>query len=199
MTQQVPRHGCRSKTWVWICASADIKAHVLFHVSLLMGHPEVRPSTSKFKLYEIQIHYNRKAKTPTRWHDVIHVTWAKAPKFQAAFLIYDSRIKNSQKRHSYLLGFGESFHSCHVMAVSSKCQCATHSIGQHPPTCENGPQAQSFFQETHTCPGPCRQSCRISFELQGNLQRAGGGSGTACGHGPDHNSLASVSFPGLTS
>lgn len=139
--------------------------------------------------------HNRKAKTPTWCHYFIHLTWAKAPKFQAALTLMAPGPKIHGKIPLIFCGLGKHFIPAMSRHLSSKYQCASHPTGRWPSHLWEWPSSLLSFQETHTHPGPCRQSSQISPCPQGSPQLAGWGAGTVCGHGPDYRSLASVSFP----
>lgn len=101
-------HGCGSK------------AHGLFHAPLLTEHPEVTSFMPNFKPMKCKFIHNRKGKTPTRWHSVIHLIRAKAQSFRQPLHLQLQDLKSMAKILLFSMALG-SIYSCHIMALSSQC------------------------------------------------------------------------------
>lgn len=144
------------------------------------GHPWPISSSKKSKFIR-----NKKAKTPTSYHYVIHLIWAKAPKFRVA----STPLKSTAK--TLFCGMGK-----HYILARSWLWAARVSMPPAPPVGMALKPTCPSRTHTHThALAHISKPVRSPLCHRGNPPLAGWCFGTACGHGPGANSLASGCFP----
>ena len=117
--------------------------------------------------------------------------------------LYHLQLQDLNSTATTRLRLWEAFHSCQVMALEQQTSMGLppHRKGVLPPG--RWPSSPAVLPGDSHAPWRTEamtpSPSQISLRPQGNPQLAGWGPGTSCGHGPDYNSLASVSFPVPTS